>query len=149
MRAEDLIGAWTLASWRIDYRDGRRTHPFGEDARGLMIYGAGGAMSAAIARAGRPGFAAPRPKDWTEGERAAAFDGYFHYAGRWSLTDGKVTHRVELSLNPAMEATVQVREARLEGELLTLSAEEALGGGRARHHRLVWRRRGGGAQESE
>ena len=48
-------------------------------------------------------------------------------------------HAVEHSLNPNMAGTEQVRAIDLNGPLLTLSADEEVGGGRRRHE-LVWRR---------
>ena len=45
LRAEQFIGAWSLIEWRIDYSDGRVTHPFGQNAVGQLIYSADGSMS--------------------------------------------------------------------------------------------------------
>ena len=39
LTVDDLIGAWLLSKWRIDYEDGRApSWPFGEDAVGLLVY---------------------------------------------------------------------------------------------------------------
>ena len=48
-------------------------------------------------------------------------------------------HDVTLALNPGMIGTPQLREARLVGRTLTLSASEDTAAGR-RTHRLVWQR---------
>jgi hypothetical protein len=50
-----------------------------------------------------------------------------------------VQHEVTLALNPGMVGTLQVREARLADQELTLSAAEPVRGG-TRLHRLAWRR---------
>ena len=75
-------------------------------------------------------------------ELAAAFDGYFSYAGRWRILDRRVQHEVTIALNPGLVGTLQLRDARLAEGQLTLSAEESLRG-RARLHRLSWRRAAG------
>ena len=53
---EDLIGTWTLESWTIGYSDRDEfTYPYGEDPRGVLIYGADGWMSVCVARREREG----------------------------------------------------------------------------------------------
>jgi len=135
----DLVGAWQLKRWEIVYADGRRSAPFGAGAQGLIQYTADGWMSATIMAAGRALLSRGNPRAASKAERAAAFDGYFSYAGRWSLRDGVVRHDVTLALNPALVGTPQLREATLTARTLTLSAAEDLPGGR-RVHRLVWQR---------
>ena len=135
----DLVGAWQLRRWETVYEDGRRTEPFGAGAQGLIQYTADGWMSATIMAAGRSQLSRGNPRAASKAERAAAFDGYFSYAGRWRLRDGLVRHDVTLALNPALIGTPQLREATLTARTLTLSAAEDLPGGR-RVHRLVWQR---------
>lgn len=140
----DLVGAWRLKRWETVYPDGSRTEPFSARAEGLLQYTADGWMSACIMAAGREKLSRANPRAAPARERAAAFDGYFSYAGRWQLRDGVVRHDVTLALNPALVGVPQLREARLAGRSLTLSAAEETAGGR-RVHRLVWTRapRGG------
>lgn len=139
LRSADLVGAWRLKRWETVYEDGRRTEPFGAGAQGLIQYTADGWMSATIMGAGRSRLSQANPRAAPAAERAAAFDSYFSYAGRWRLDRGTVRHDVTLSLNPALIGTPQLRDARLSGRTLTLSATEDLPGGR-RTHRLVWQR---------
>lgn len=135
MPAPDLTGAWHLVRWEIE-AGGRVTHPFGTDATGMICYTADGHMQAVIAAAGRAALSAPVPRQAPEGERAAAFDSYFHYAGTYAVIDGpRVVHRVTHALNPAFVGTEQVRDIDLRGDVLTLSATEG-----PRHHRITWRR---------
>jgi hypothetical protein len=77
-----------------------------------------------LSRADRPPLAADRletthraPTD----QKAAAFDSYLSYAGRWRLEGGAVVHSVEVALAPNIVGTEQVRSARLEGGRLTLT----------------------------
>jgi hypothetical protein len=139
IKPADLIGAWQLRRWETVYEDGRRTEPFGAGAQGLIQYTADGWMSATIMAAGRSQLSRGNPRAASKAERAAAFDGYFSYAGRWRLRDGVVRHDVTLALNPALVGTPQLREATLTARTLTLSAAEDLPGGR-RVHRLIWQR---------
>ena len=138
-RTADLVGAWRLKRWETVYEDGRRTEPFGAGAEGLIQYTADGWMSATIMAAGRGRLSRANPRAAPARERAAAFDSYFSYAGRWRLAGGVVRHEVTLALNPALVGTPQLRDARLSGRTLTLSATEEVPGGR-RTHRIVWQR---------
>ena len=50
-----LIGAWRLESWSLIYSDGRAPEfPLGPDAKGMIMYTAGGQVSATLMRAQRP-----------------------------------------------------------------------------------------------
>jgi hypothetical protein len=143
--AASLVGAWRLQRWELVReaagREGTVSLPFGATAEGLLLYTADGWMSATIMAAGRRPLSRANPRAAPAKERAAAFDGYFSYAGRWSVAGGRVRHEVVVALNPAMVGTLQLREAQLAGRELTLSAEEASADG-LRRHRLVWRRAG-------
>lgn len=133
-----LNGTWHLVSWEIE-TDGCITHPFGPDATGLIHYTEDGGMAACIARANRPLWSNGNPRKAPESERLAAFESFFHYAGTWRIEDQRgvpvVIHTVSHSLNPDFVGTEQSRRVDLDGDALTLSAQEGL-----RHHRLRWRR---------
>ncbi len=62
------------------------------------------------------------------------------YGGRWRIEGRRVLHEVSIALNPAMVGTVQVRDARLAGCTLELSALERTRDGGTRLHRLLWTR---------
>ena len=136
-----LVGAWQLERWEIAYGDGTASLPFGPDAAGLLLYTADGWMSASIMTAGRARLSRANPRAAPEAERAAAFDGYFSYCGRWRMDGESVQHDVTIALNPAFVGVPQVRAVLLQDRTLTLSAEEA-GPGGIRVHRLRWRRPG-------
>jgi hypothetical protein len=135
-----LTGTWHLVGWEIS-RGGRVSHPFGPDATGMICYTSDGHMSAAIAAAGRAPLTGGNPRTAPQAERIAAHDSYFHYAGRYEILPGpRVVHRVSQSLNPGFVGTEQVRNIHLDGDVLTLSADEPLPDGTSRHHRLIWKR---------
>lgn len=134
-----LVGAWQLVRWSTTYENGRVTEPLGPAAEGLLVYTDDGWMSASIMAAGRAPLSRSNPRAAPVEERAAAFDGYFGYCGRWRVSARNVEHVVTIALNPALVGSVQVRAVRLSGHSLTLSAEEPVSGG-TRVHKLQWRR---------
>lgn len=132
-----IIGAWSLREWMIEREDGRRSHPFGEDARGRLLYSAEGQMLAAISRAGRAALSGPAPRRAGADEKSAAFDGYFSYGGRFEIEGDYVLHHVEIALNPALVGATQKRRMHFDDAGLTLEATEPYGAGE-RRHRLRW-----------
>ena len=93
----------------------------------------------AISRAGRPPLSTEALGKAPDTEKAAAFQSYFHYAGRWELDGDTVIHHVTLALNPNFPASSQRRLASLEGDRLTLATSDRVAGV-TRTHRLRWRR---------
>lgn len=140
LREEDLVGAWMLGRWSIEWSvEGRSSFPFGENATGLLLYAPGGFMSAGISCAGRRGFDGGNVRHASQSARAQAFDGYFQYQGRFRIAGRIVEHHVTHSLNPDFVGTVQRREALLQGGQLELRAEDQANGA-SRLHRLIWHR---------
>ena len=133
--AAALTGTWRLERWELVYQDGRPPEcPLGEDASGFLIYTADGHVSASLARAGR---AALDLGD--DGAKARAFDAYFGYAGRYTVRDGAIIHRIAIAPNPALTGVETVRHASLDGDRLTLTGPD-FAAASPRSHRIVWRR---------
>lgn len=137
LRREQFLGAWRLVHWRVTYPDGRITFPYGERAEGLLLYTAE-RMSATVAASGRASLQSANPRHAPVADRAAAFDGFFHYSGRWQIDGEAVLHELEIALNPDMVGTVQRRDAVFDDDGLTLSAAEPLPEGGFRRHELSW-----------
>lgn len=137
MTPEALYGAWQYQAWQIRYEDGRCSSPFGPSASGLLLYTADGYMSATIMAAGRPLLSHANPRLASLEEKAAAFDSYFTYAGRWYVEGDRVVHEVTLALNAGLIGTPQWRDAHLQGNRLVLSAKEKTKIGE-RQHSLTW-----------
>ena len=140
--ADALVGAWLLVRWTIEYPGTSRvTEPFGPRPQGLLVYTPDGHMSAVLQRPDRPRLSRADVHAVSDGEKAAAFDSYLHYAGRWHVEHGNVVHSVDYAMNPNLLGTIQVRSVSLDGGWLELGAEEALeAAGRTRRHRILWRR---------
>ena len=72
--------------------------------------------------------------------KAAAFDGYLSYAGRWHLDGDDVVHTVEQALVPEVVGREQRRRLLLDGERLILSYVLSARSGIDRTFVLTWRR---------
>ncbi|GAB4152913.1 MAG: hypothetical protein Tsb0016_25390 [Sphingomonadales bacterium] len=141
LNAEALIGAWKLMSWCIEYADGRVTYPYGEQARGLLIYTGDGLMNAVLYGQNRGPVSTPSVRQAPAAEKAALFDSVMQYAGPYRIDGTDVIHHVEYALNPDLLGTQQRRHVRFEGPVLHLSGVEILDGtGTRRTHRLTWTR---------
>src|SRR5471030_2805954 len=106
-----LVGTWTLLSLGSQSAAGEMSHPFGEDARGLLMYDAHGRMSVVLTRADRPVFASDDPARGTPAEIKAAYEGFNAYYGTYSIDEarGTVTHHVEANSFPNWVGTDQQR----------------------------------------
>lgn len=133
-----FIGAWSLASWRIEYSDGRVTYPFGKDAQGQILYSADSQMSATVSAVSRKSLGSGNIRHASTNDKAEAYESYFHYAGSWRIESEYVVHTVTLGLNPDFVGSKQRRLAEFQGKELRLSAHEDIGEGITRHHILEW-----------
>jgi hypothetical protein len=138
LQREQLLGSWRLASWVIEYPQGKRVAPFGEDAIGQLIYAADGGMSATMQRCHRTALDASVPARASLATRAAIAEEYLAYSGTWVLENNTIVHRVQHSANPVLIGTEQRREADLDGDRLTLTATEEVP--TRRLHRIEWLR---------
>lgn len=139
-----LLGSWRLESWVISYSDGRpNQYPFGESPEGSLLYTPEGRMLAAVARGDRQALSVSVPHRASAAEKAAAFDSFFSYGGRFHIDGDSVVHLVDIALNPNFVGTEQRRHMHFEGDRLILSAREKLSENEetqlVRTHRLCWR----------
>lgn len=138
LTARALVGTWRLAGWQVTYPDGRITRPFGTRPQGRLLYTPDGGMSATVTARGRQPLAHANPRLASAEQRAGLFDSSFAYAGRYRIVGDRVRHDLAVAQNPALLGTPQLREARLSGSRLELSASEPLPGGGHRRHVLTW-----------
>ena len=142
MLAEDIVGAWRLDQFFAEGPGGRRRFPYGEDAKGLLLYSADGWVSAVLHRGERGGFSSQsleRAGQATEVDKARAFDGYTSYAGRYTIDGDVVRHEVAHALVPTLVGQTLERRARLHDGALSLSYEVA-GRNRTYVYVLHWSR---------
>jgi hypothetical protein len=122
-RTNALIGAWRLVAMEYRYPDGRLRYPYGREAVGYIIYTADGRMSATLMAGGRAPFGAEYGRGKGRETKAAAFETYLSYAGRYEFPGDRVIHHVEVALIPDWVGTTLTRLAQFEGDRLTLSTE--------------------------
>jgi hypothetical protein len=123
MRRADLLGSWLLTSYTADTA-GEVTHPLGPDPEGIIMYTDDGYMSAQLMRRDRPAY-----------DRAITGGGTTE-----QMAADVLHHHVQVSLLPNWLGGIQVRNAQLDDETLTLSAAVTSRKGVSSTHVLVWRR---------
>jgi hypothetical protein len=97
-------------------------HPFGEYPKGLLIYDATGHMAIQIMKTPHPKVASGDGEKVTPEEKAALFDAYVAYFGKYRVDAkrGVVVHQVEGDLSDAYIGKDQERPYELAGDRLTL-----------------------------
>ena len=134
MKPEDIIGTWRTVGHEIVAKDGTESHPFGPGPHaGNLVYHPNGTVSVLVIRTDPHKLAATGPA----AERLAALDKCVAYVGRWEIKGDKIVHHVVTSLNPAWIGSAQERNAKLEGDRLTLSPPPDENGATAR---IAWQR---------
>lgn len=137
-----VIGSWKLVSYTTETADGTRTFPLGEDAVGLALYLANGRVSIQFMKRDRPRFQSGDAWRGTLEEERAAFEGYFAYAGRYTLdeTRATVTHHIEISSVPNYVGIDLPRTFAIAGRRLTLRTPPRMLAGQTSTSTLVWER---------
>jgi hypothetical protein len=144
MPKDQFVGTWKLISSELRLANGERTYPFGKNAVGTLTYHGHGHMSVHVMRPGRPGFASGDPRDATDEEIKAAFDGYVAYFGTYTVNDEEriITHHVIGSLFPNWIGQDQRRAFEFSGSRLTLSTPPIPFAKTTLTAVLVWEREG-------
>ena len=140
MADNPFIGSWRLVSFEFRNAEGQVTCPFGEDAKGYIMYSSDRYMSVAIMTADRPNFASDDPRESSVEEMVEASKSHFSYCGRYSVSDNKVIHHVEVSSFPNRMGKDLERTYKFHGNRLTLSTPPILVGGIQQMGHLTWER---------
>jgi len=140
--APSLVGTWQLVSFEARDSKGELQYPLGEHVAGLLIYDAGGNMSAHVMRNDRPLFAANDSSRGTDAEVRAAFDGYASYFGTYTIDQAAqtVTHHVRGAWYPNWIGNDQLRDFKFDGSRLSLSTPPLVSGGQSLEYVLIWER---------
>lgn len=144
MQAENLIGTWRLRSWQNVASDGSVVDPLGENPVGYIFYNRDGYMSVEIMAARRVPYQEADAFGGTLEERAQAISTYLSYSGPFQVLpdEDTVIHHIEVCSYPNWIGNAQVRFAKLEGDVLTLSTKPMTFQGVERSAELVWERVG-------
>ena len=120
---DQLVGAWQLVSYVSTPKDSTKqaTYPLGKDPKGILLYTADGYMSAQIQ------VLEPAKELDTN---STQLTGYLGYTGPFYIdeTGSEIVlqHHMSLSSFPAWLGDTQRRLARLNGDILVLSAESEI-----------------------
>ena len=137
---ERISGSWKLVSW-TRLVDGVEDYGmFGANPLGLILYAPDGRMFASLMRRQRAKFAAEDLAAASVEERAAAYDGYVGYCGRYTVNEAEssVAHHIEISSYPNWIGTVQTRLVEIIGERMKLTTPPILRDGKAAAVILTW-----------
>jgi len=134
MQPADIIGTWRLVDYEIVAPDGHVSRPFGPGPfPGEAVFHPNGTIAVLLILADPQSLRRDAPAT----ERAAALNHCASYVARWEIKGDELHHHVLLSLIPEWTGTVQVRQAKLDGDRLTLSPPPNPKGNIMR---LVWQR---------
>lgn len=138
-----LVGSWTLVSWTRQVGGAEEPGLFGKDAVGQILYSADGRMCMTLMSRSRSNFKSPDFRGGTPEEKAAAYDSFQSYCGRYEVNaeQSYVLHKLESSSYPNWTRTEQKRFVKIEGGRLTLTSPPVLSGGREIVGVLVWERK--------
>lgn len=124
-----FLGAWCLELCRTEVSDESSNsvdiiHPYGKDAKGILMYSADGHVSVQIMNPDAPASVNTGSVTGTSGETAIAVTHYLGYSGTFRIVakdEGfHLFHRLECCSYPAWVGTEQKRYFSLEGDVLTL-----------------------------
>ena len=141
-QSPSVVGTWKLVSYETVTPAGVKTYPLGEDAVGLLIYQPSGRMSVQFMRRDRPRFTSGDAWRGTLEEEKAAFEGFFSYAGRYTVDamGGTVTHHIEICSAPNYVGTDVVRTFTVSGNRVSLRTPQRQLAGQTSSSTLIWER---------
>lgn len=139
---EQLSGAWTLVSWTRVVGETEEPGLMGQDAIGQIMFAGDGHMCFNAMRRNRPPFASPEFQRGTPEEKAAAYDGYVGYCGRYEVNEQErsVIFRLELSSYPNLTGTAQKRFVEIAGNRLKIKSPPIPVRGTLAVNTVVWER---------
>lgn len=107
-----LVGSWRLVSYEREYQSAaEREYPMGKAPTGYIQFLSDGRMAVVITGEGRT-------VATTDQERASLFNTLVAYTGRYRVEGDKWITAVDVSANPALVGTDQLRSFRITGDRL-------------------------------
>ena len=133
-----FLGSWDLISFEHVLPSGEASAPFGSSPVGLLVYDAGGRMSAQVSTGSRTNLSSDDSLEVSVEEAAAAWRTYFGYWGSFKVCpeEGVVVHRVEGSSFPNWIGTDQARHFRFDGANRLVLETKSVSG----RYTLIWQR---------
>ena len=136
---DQLYGTWRLVKLqRTIVSTGETADLYGKMPVGFINYGRDSRMMTIAVGEGRS--APADPASVTDRERIDLFKTMFAYGGTFSFDGKTVTHHVDVSYNQFWTGTDLVRQAKLEGNKLTLTIKPEISAidGKLASFVLVW-----------
>jgi hypothetical protein len=136
-KSAELVGTWKLVSASSVTSNGQRNEtPYGVGPTGFLTYFEDGRMTSLISYGGRkPLRAIPQVQ-----EQAEAFKTFLAYAGRYTFSEDKVIHHVEVSSIQNYVGKDLVRSIRFQGDQIILVTPPTLVNGSIQSIELIWQR---------
>jgi Lipocalin-like domain len=134
---DKLVGTWKLVSASSKTSKGERNEtPYGVGPVGLLTYTADGRITSLISYGGRKSLSVGA----TAEEQAEAFNTFLAYTGRYTLSDNKVTHHIEISLIENYVGKDLVRSVKFQGDQMVLTTPPTLVNGKIQTIDMTWQR---------
>jgi hypothetical protein len=136
--SDGLVGTWKLVSASSTTSAGEPSEaPYGPSPVGFLTYTGDGRVAALISYGGRK----PLPfGGGTQEEQAVAFKTFLAYAGRYSISSGKVTHYIEVSSIQNYVNKELVRSLEYQGDRIILTTPPTMVNGKIQTVVLIWQR---------
>src|SRR5215510_5880870 len=137
-----MVGTWTLVSWGTLSGGVEVPVPMSEGATGIITYSQDGYVCVSIMGANRPRFASPDFMGGSVDEKAAAFETFVGYCGRYEVNEEErfVTHTLQTSWYPNWTGSGQKRFIEMTENRIRLTAPPVISEGRQVVGVLVWER---------
>jgi len=116
-----LVGIWTLTAADNLQPDGTRVHAYGDDPRGVLVFGPDGRYTVQIFRADRAKFASGDKAHGTPDEYKNASLGMSCHFGHYTVdaAKGTITFHIERASFPNWDGATQTRPFTLMGDDLS------------------------------
>jgi hypothetical protein len=135
-----LEGSWRLLA--VEGRSNGRaiSRPFGAHPIGHLVYMPNGRMSVMLMAGDRARFGTHGIGAGSGREKAAAFDSFLAYTGRYERLENRVIHHPDVASIPDFVGVPEERFVLLEGDRLTLSTPPMLEKGQIRTFAVIWQK---------
>jgi hypothetical protein len=141
MANDKLVGTWKLVAASSTTSTGERIEaPYGVNPSGVLTYSVDGRMTSLISYGGRKPLSFGGGTRSPQEEQAEAFNTFLAYAGRYTLSDDKVTHHVEISSIQNYVNRDLPRNIKFEGDRITLITPPMPVNGKIQTIELIWER---------
>jgi Lipocalin-like domain len=139
---EQLLGAWTVVSAARVVGGVEESDFLGHDPIGQFIFAPDGYLCFSAMRRNRSRFSSPNFQGGTSEEKAAAYDSYIGYCGRYEINeqDRSLLMKLELSSYPNWIGTTQKRFVEITGSRLRISTPPRLSDGKEIVSTILWER---------